>query len=62
MPFGILMVSALVSASIVVFEPSFLDGASGEVAQTKAPAEVKVEAGGEPRDCSGASANDYSCY
>lgn len=62
MPFGILMVSVLISASIVVFEPSFLGGASAEVARADVVGSKKVAAGGEPRDCSGASANDYACY
>jgi hypothetical protein len=56
MPFGILVVSALVSAGIVVFEP--IGGAAAEVAQVGS----KAATGGAPRDCSGASANDYSCY
>jgi hypothetical protein len=63
MPFGILMVSVLISAGIVLFEPAFLGGASAEVAQADvAGGKKKVAAGGEPRDCSGASANDYACY
>jgi len=63
MPFGILMVSVLISAGIVLFEPAFLGGASTEVAQADvAGGKKKVAAGGEPRDCSGASANDYACY
>ena len=62
MPFGILMVSAVISASIVLLQPTFLGGASAEVARANTSANATVEAGAEPRDCSGASANDYSCY
>src|SRR3954470_18507472 len=42
LPFGILNVSALIAASIIIFGPSFI--------------------GPSLMDCSGARANDYSCY
>lgn len=54
LPFGILTTSALLTLSVVVFQPSFINRSYAEVAQQVA-SEAAV-------DCSGAVANDYACY
>jgi hypothetical protein len=57
LPFGVLTASALVAVGIVVFGPSFVGSSSAEVIQ-RAPSEPTEAAA----VCSGALANDYSCY
>jgi len=54
LPFGILIASALLASSIVVFQPAFVDHSFAAVAQ-RAPSGAAV-------DCSGAKATDYACY
>ena len=61
LPFGILLMSALVALGIVVLEPPFADPLSKMAQQgtnetTQTSSEVPTTA------CSGASATDYICY
>jgi hypothetical protein len=50
LPFGILNVSALIAASIIIFGPSFIGPSLVDTGSSTL------------MDCSGARANDYSCY
>jgi len=54
LPLCILTVSALAASTIIVFRPSFIDRSYGAAFR---------QAGGDTAiDCSGPSANDFSCY
>jgi len=54
LPLCILTASALAASSIIVFRPSFIDHSYG--------AEFQQTADNTTIDCSGPSANDFSCY
>ena len=55
LPFAILAASALTALSIIVFRPSFVDQSYALEFQQTASSNTSI-------DCSGPSANDYSCY